>query len=223
MRVQGTRRRVVQGQHHVVVGRREFPPFKVKRNCGQSCGNFARPCSSLPIMRGRLALNERVLSMAGAGKAAAAHVVVDARHAAIADACDRGRFANHTLASRVRAREYRTSGGCGGRSELGPIAPLAATKRTGVVLARALFVLRPHLQALLMKRVAAAAATPVQSLAAAAQTLHTDRAAVVLRNVLLRHFRRSVGSVGCLFAAVDVHVGVEAAPDEFFDLRVDER
>ena len=64
--MQSTGSRVVQGQQHVVIGRREVTPLKVQSDCGQSCSNFARPRGSLPIVCGGLALDKRVLSMAGA-------------------------------------------------------------------------------------------------------------------------------------------------------------
>jgi hypothetical protein len=75
-----------------------------------------------------------------------------------------------------------------------------------------------------MKRVAASTAAPIKGLTAVVQTLHAYGAGVILRNVFLRHFCRSIRSHFCgLFAAIDINVRVEAAPDEFFDLRVDER
>ena len=160
--------------------------------------------------------------MARAGKAPAAHVVVDASHAAVANACNRGYFAHHALGSGVRAGEYGAGGGgsCGGH--LGLVAPLAAAKRAAVVLARAPFVLRPYPQALFVKGVAAACTAPIERLPAVEQALHADGAGVVLGDLFLRHFQ---GRIACnritrFLATVHVDVGVEAAPDELFDFGV---
>ena len=86
MRVKRARGGVVERQQHVVVCSGKIASLQVEGDGSEGGRNFARPRSRLPIVGGGLALNERVVAMARAGEAAAAHVVINTRDAAVADA-----------------------------------------------------------------------------------------------------------------------------------------